>query len=81
MLINEKRYGSHKDIFPTLINLSLSNQKYFSLGNNLFSKNKPDSLFYGINDYFHFGDPKMSDDLLNKKVNARNILNSYYFAQ
>ncbi len=81
LLINEKRYGSHKDIFPTLINLSLSNQKYFSLGNNLFSKNKSDSLFYGINDYYHFGHPKMSDDLLNKKVNARNILNSYYFAQ
>ncbi len=79
--INEDRYGSHKDIFPTLINISLSNQKYFSLGNNLFDKSKPDSLFFGINDYFYFGDPKMPQEILDKKVNARNILNSYYFAQ
>jgi phosphoglycerol transferase MdoB-like AlkP superfamily enzyme len=79
--INEDRYGSHKDIFPTLINMSLSNQKYFSLGNDLFDKTKADSLFYGINDHFYFGDPKMPQALLDKKVNARNILNSYYFAQ
>jgi phosphoglycerol transferase MdoB-like AlkP superfamily enzyme len=79
--INEDRYGSHKDIFPTLINISLSNQKYFSLGNNLFSPTLADSLFYGINDYFYFGDPKMPPALLDKKVNARNILNDYYFAQ
>ncbi|MDB4534273.1 LTA synthase family protein [Vicingaceae bacterium] len=79
--INEDRYGSHKDIFPTLINISLSNQKYFSLGNNLLSDTTPDSLFYGINDYFYFGDPKMPTALLDKKVKARNILNDYYFAQ
>ena len=79
--INEDRYGSHKDIFPTLINLSLSNQKYFSLGNDLFDKTKADSLFYGINDYYYFGDPKMPKTLLDKKVNTRKILNSYYFAQ
>ena len=79
--INEERYGSHKDIFPTLINLSLSNQKYFSLGNNLLSTTMADSLFYGINDNFFFGDPKMPKALLDKKVNARNILNTYYFAQ
>ncbi|PCJ00629.1 MAG: hypothetical protein COB15_02330 [Flavobacteriales bacterium] len=79
--INQNRYGSHKDIFPTLINISLSNENYFSLGNNLFDSNKADSLFYGINDYYHFGDPKMKTALLNKKVNARLILNNYYFAQ
>ena len=79
--INENRYGSHKDIFPTLINLSLSNQKYFSLGNNLFNKTIPDSLFYGINDNFYFGDPKMPKNVLDKKVNARHLLNNYYFAQ
>jgi phosphoglycerol transferase MdoB-like AlkP superfamily enzyme len=81
LYINEDRYGSHKDIFPTLINISLSNQKYFSLGNNLLSGTIPDSLFYGINDYFYFGDPKMPTALLDKKVKARNILNDYYFAQ
>ena len=77
----KKRYGSHKDIFPTLINLSLSNQKYFSLGNNLFDDPMPDSSFYGVNDYFYYGDPLMSKQMLDKKVKARNVLNHYYFAQ
>jgi len=81
LIVNENRYGSHKDIFPTLINISLSNQKYFSLGNNLFDESRSDSLFYGTNDLFYFGDPKMPQELLDKKVDARNILNSYYFAQ
>jgi phosphoglycerol transferase MdoB-like AlkP superfamily enzyme len=81
LTINEKRYGSHKDIFPTLINLSLSKQKYFSLGNDLFDNNVPDSLFYGVNDYFYYGDPLMSKQTLDKKVKARNVLNHYYFAQ
>ena len=79
--VKENRYGSHKDIFPTLINMSLSNQRYFSLGNDLFDKTKPDSLFYGVNDQFYFGDPEMSLELLNKKVNAYNLLSSYYFAK
>lgn len=35
--IDTLRFGSHKDIFPTLYNLALSNAKYYSLGNNLFS--------------------------------------------
>jgi len=79
--INEQRFGSHKDIFPTLINLSLSNATYFSLGNNLFDKSINDSLFYGINEYYYFGDPRMPHDILDKKVNARLIINKYYFAQ
>ena len=79
--INKNRYGSHKDIFPTLINLSLSNQKYFSLGNNMLSPTIPDSLFFGINDYYYFGDPKMPKELLDKKVNARKVLNDFYFAE
>ena len=79
--INKNRYGSHKDIFPTLINLSLSNQKYFSLGNNMLSPTIPDSLFFGINDYYYFGDPKMPKELLDKKANARKVLNDFYFAE
>tara|TARA_B100000902_G_scaffold31590_1_gene37802 strand:- start:5593 stop:7524 length:1932 start_codon:yes stop_codon:yes gene_type:complete len=79
--INEQRFGSHKDIFPTLINLSLSNTTYFSLGNNLFDKSIADSLFYGINESYYFGDPRIPHDILDKKVNARLIINKYYFAQ
>lgn len=77
--INTERYGSHKDIFPSLINLSLSDQKYFSLGNNLFNANKPDSLFYGINEFFNFSDTTLSAKTLKKKVVARGTINKYYF--
>lgn len=45
--IDLKRFGSHKDIFPTLYNLSLSNTIYFKSGNNLFS-NKEEN-FSSIN--------------------------------
>ncbi|MBC7125466.1 MAG: LTA synthase family protein [Bacteroidales bacterium] len=33
--INTKRFASHKDIFPTLYSLSLSNARYPNFGNNL----------------------------------------------
>ena len=33
-----KKFGSHEDIFPTLINLSLSNQPYVKLGQDMFSE-------------------------------------------
>jgi phosphoglycerol transferase MdoB-like AlkP superfamily enzyme len=81
LYINEERIGSHKDIFPTLINLSLSNAKYFNLGNNLFDKRVADSFFYAINDSCSFSDHAMSEDILKKKVRARRILNKYYFAE
>lgn len=38
--------GSHKDIFPTLYNLTLSNTHYIAIGNNLFDK---DIIHYGFN--------------------------------
>lgn len=34
--INTKVTGSHKDIFPTLYNLTLKNQEHISIGKNLF---------------------------------------------
>jgi phosphoglycerol transferase MdoB-like AlkP superfamily enzyme len=77
--INTERYGSHKDIFPSLVNLSLANQKYFSLGNNLFDANKPDSLFYGINESYYFSDTTLSPRTLKKKVDSRKTINKYYF--
>ncbi len=44
-----KRFGSHKDIFPTIFNLSLSKAKFISLGNNLFDTTKNDNDFFAIN--------------------------------
>lgn len=37
--IDTKRFASHKDIFPTLYNLSLSNAQYPNFGNNLCDPN------------------------------------------
>ncbi|MGB3751006.1 MAG: sulfatase-like hydrolase/transferase, partial [Arcobacteraceae bacterium] len=39
-------YASHKDIFPTLYNLTLNNTSYYAIGNDLFTKN---SQFTGFN--------------------------------
>ncbi|MBP6163416.1 MAG: sulfatase-like hydrolase/transferase [Aliarcobacter sp.] len=44
--IDTKVAGSHKDIFPTLYNLSLDNKKYFAVGTNLLDKNQ---IHYGFN--------------------------------
>jgi len=41
---NLKVFGSHKDIFPTLYNISLSDIEYFNTGENLFNTNKSFSL-------------------------------------
>ena len=77
--INTKRFGSHKDIFPTLFNLSLSGQMYFSLGNDLLDTTAPDSLYYGINTDFVTGDKNLSPKILEKKAKAYEILSRYYF--
>lgn len=45
--INTEVAGSHKDIFPTLYNLTLSNADYLSIGVNLLA---PDTLHCGFND-------------------------------
>jgi phosphoglycerol transferase MdoB-like AlkP superfamily enzyme len=47
--IDTHRFGSHKDIFPTLFNLSLSDEKYFNSGNDLLTNNWK-TLFFGINE-------------------------------
>lgn len=71
------RFGSHKDIFPTVFNLSLSRAVYYNSGSNLFSQN-PDEKFYAINDY-HTAFSKKGAVVLGKnplyyKFNARNEL-------
>ena len=35
---NKNNFGSHEDVFPTLYHISLSGQKYFKLGENLFTE-------------------------------------------
>lgn len=49
-ITNTKRFGSHKDIFPTLFNLSLSGQRYFNMGNDLLSADSS-ILFFGENEH------------------------------
>ncbi|WP_072682441.1 LTA synthase family protein [Arcobacter sp. LA11] len=44
--INSKVSGSHKDIFPTLYNLTLKDQEHISIGMDLFDKNRN---HYGFN--------------------------------
>ena len=48
--IDTTAFGSHKDIFPTLFNIALSNSRYYSIGNNLFDSSKESRRnFYGLN--------------------------------
>ena len=46
--------ASHKDIFPTIFNLSLSNQKYIYSGDNLFKKSP--NYRFAINEYNFIAD-------------------------
>ncbi len=49
-LVDTKRCGSHKDIFPTIYNLSLSQQTYLNSGNNMLDTDTT-IYYYGVNDY------------------------------
>lgn len=43
--IDTSRFGSHRDIFPTLFNMSLSDAAYMKTGNNLFDpEGSPDNF-------------------------------------
>lgn len=42
--IDPNIYGSHKDIFPTIFNLALSNARYLNSGSNLFEESKESSF-------------------------------------
>jgi len=50
--IDITRFGSHKDIFPTLFNLSLSNTVYYKSGNNLFGS--ATNHYYALNNNIAF---------------------------
>lgn len=49
--VNTLRFASHKDIFPTIFNLSLSQARYFSIGNNLLdtTKKNENTRYFGMN--------------------------------
>lgn len=46
--IDTTRFASHKDIFPTVFNLSLSSAAYLSTGNNLVNNSKPRDDYFSI---------------------------------
>lgn len=69
--------GSHKDIFPTLYNLTFKNKNYVSIGYNLFDK-KLDK--YGFNESMVVINDKKAKKLkkLNNKSNEKEL--NYYKA-
>jgi phosphoglycerol transferase MdoB-like AlkP superfamily enzyme len=67
------KFGSHEDIFPTLYNLTLSDQSYISLGENLISEDSTALNSSGIvankDGAFHHGQYwKWSDNTFQKLV-------------
>ena len=46
--VDTSRWGSHKDIFPTLYNLAISRKSYFNSGNDLLSRQTSIESFYGL---------------------------------
>ena len=74
-----ERFGSHKDIFPTIFNLALSDISYFNFGNNLFDEDKDESLFFGINSSFVAYPSRYDRNDLDHKIKAREALIEYYF--
>jgi phosphoglycerol transferase MdoB-like AlkP superfamily enzyme len=52
--IDQTRFGSHKDIFPTLFYVALSNATYLKTGNNLLSPPSDSAYFFGVYCY-NFG--------------------------
>lgn len=69
--------GSQKDIFPTLYNLTLTDTKYLSIGNNLFDTTVP---HYGFNGSMivNSGDKVIKIDSLKEK--SQDSMINYYKA-
>ncbi len=57
--VNLSHFGSHEDIFPTLYHLTLSNQEYLGLGEDIVSKSgtaqNSSGIYAGIEGAFHHG--------------------------
>jgi phosphoglycerol transferase MdoB-like AlkP superfamily enzyme len=70
--------ASHKDIFPTLYNLTLDKQQYIALGSNLFDKSSKKIGFNGGNMIVHTKDATKRLDTLEQKTNDPDL--AYYKA-
>jgi hypothetical protein len=53
------RWGSHKDIFPTIYNLALDSAVYFNNGNNLLERTTERKKYFALN---IMGGAAISDD-------------------
>ncbi len=73
--VDTKVTGSHKDIFPTLYNLTLKDKKYIALGQNLFDKNVRHFGFNGSKIVSYGGKFKKYQNLKNKSEDE--MLNYY----
>ena len=63
--VDTSRFGSHKDIFPTIFNYSLSNTTYLKSGNNLLEEQN-NTYYFSANNYY-VGMDKNGCVLLNEK--------------
>ncbi|WP_196893622.1 LTA synthase family protein [Aureivirga marina] len=78
LTINTERFGSHKDMFPTIFNLCLSDVEYFDAGNNLFTKDST-TLFYGKNENLVLHGKATEKENVLKHKKAEETLIEYYF--
>lgn len=79
MVANTQRYGSHKDIFPTLFNLALSDKTYFGFGDNLLKKNSASDQFFSYNDGHITAGTDMDKNQVDRKAKAYRVLLECYF--
>jgi len=75
--INNKVFGSHKDIFPTLYNLTLSDTTHQSIGSNLLDETLP---HIGFNGSMVISSEKETVKLQSLSEKSENSLKNYYKA-
>ena len=75
--IDTKLYGSHKDIFPTLYNLTLSDTTYKAIGSNLLNKSEP---HMGFNGSMVVSSEKETAKLQSLSEKSKSDLKNYYKA-
>jgi phosphoglycerol transferase MdoB-like AlkP superfamily enzyme len=77
------RPASHKDIISTLVPLTLSEAKYFNMGNNLFENGNKKNHFFGLNsdglNYKLFSAQGDDKAVMNRKARAFLAINHIYF--